>query len=209
MFETGSRIFFTWMMLVAAGGAVVATTWDGMIGMVILFCGVLGCGWEVARSLWEHHNRGIENRRDLIRARAAFGTQATQWDQATRYFLAREWPEMGVEFGEDSISYVLEDGVNTGILIPFLRAFIQDSSENSFVDVRKYNDDKWLQEKFGVSRDVVRQQWKLTTDFLLRKQFLLEGSMAGNQTWRWPTAEHYKIMRRRYMNVTPLREIES
>lgn len=178
------------------------------LGVWLIFSGVLGCGWSVGDSLWEKRNEEIICRTRLIGKRMAFGMAAAQWDQETRYFLAREWPQMGVEFGESQIAYILEGGVNTGVLISFLQAFLMDSNEVSFVDLRKYNDEKYLQERFNVSREAVRQQWRLATEFLVRKNFLAEGSMAGNRTYQWTSKDHYEVMRRRYLNLRPIPEME-
>lgn len=180
----------------------------GALGVCLVFAGGLGCLWSVGDSLWEKRNEEIDCRARLVTKRMAFGMAAANWDQETRYFLAREWPEMGVEFGESQITYILDGGVNTGVLVDFLRAFLQDSNEQTFADLRNYNDDKSVQEKFNVSRETVRTQWRLATDYLVAKNFLIEGSMAGNQTYRWVTKDHYDIIRRRYLNLRTLPELK-
>lgn len=205
---TGFRRFMTFSILLALAGVAL---YYGVraVGVALGFASVCGMFWTAWMTLWEQRNNEIEARRELVRARMAFGIAATQWDDETRHFLAREWPEMGVEFGDDQITYILDDGVNTGILVPFLRAFLQDSSEQVFADVRGYNDDKRIQERFNVSREVVRVQWRKCTEYLEHKGYLQEGSMAGNRTWLWKSPEHFKIMRRRYLNYRPLQELKA
>jgi len=202
----GKFVTFSLMLL---GGGVALYFGVTQVGLALAFSAVLGQLWTTAVSLWEQRNDEIINRKDLVRARMAFGIAATQWDDETRHFLAREWPEMGVEFGEEQISYILDGGVNTGILIPFLREFLQDSTEKSFVDVRNYNDDKRIQDRFNVSRETVRVQWKLATEYLESKRYLQEGSMAGSRTWLWTSPEHFKILRRRYINYRHPKELQA
>ena len=57
------------------------------------------------------------------------------------------------------------------------------------------------EQRFGVSREVVRKQWALATEFLLEKQYLLQGSMAGSSTYRWVSKEHFRKARRWYGNI--------
>jgi len=199
---------FVWLSLCLLGGGVALYFEITQVGLALVFSAVFGQLWIVVLSLWEQRNEEIDNRRELVRARMAFGIAATQWDEETRHFLAREWPEMGVEFGEEQITYILHDGVNTGILLPFLREFLQDSSEQSFADLRSYNDDKRVQERFSVSREAVRLQWRKCTEYLESIGYLQEGSMAGNRTWLWKSPEHFKIMRRRYLNYRPIPEMK-
>lgn len=198
---------FVLLILFTTGGGVALFFEVTPVGLALVFSGVLGMVWTTALSLWEQRNDEIDNRRELVRARMAFGIAATQWDDETRHFLAREWPEMGVEFGEEQITYILHDGVNTGILLPFLREFLQDSSEQSFADLRSYNDDKRIQERFSVPREAVRLQWRKCTEYLESIGYLQEGSMAGNRTWLWKSPEHFKILRRRYLNYRPIPEM--
>lgn len=200
MGETNGMGRFLIFVLLLFCGIVVA--WFGHAGAAgwLIFSGVLGQLWVVGLTFWEKRIDEIESRTRLVGKRMAFGIAATQWDEQTRHFLAREWPEMGVEFGDDQIEYILDHGVNTGILVSFLREFLQDSSENSFAPLRNYNDDTRLQERFNISRDVVREQWKKCTDYLEDKGYLREGSMAGSRTYLWTSVEHYHILRRRYLN---------
>lgn len=199
---------FFLFVLVMTAGAICAWYEVDAVAQWMIFSGVLGQLWQAGISLWEKRVEEIDARTRLVTKRMAFGIAATQWDQETRYFLAREWPEMGVEFGESQIEYILDDGVNTGILVSFLREFLRDSSEHTFADVRNYNDDKHIQERFQVSRDVVREQWRKCTEYLEFKNYLREGSMAGNRTWQWTSTEHYHVLRRRYLARAPLRELK-
>lgn len=208
MGETRSFGKFVMCVLGAAGGGFLMLFGYGLPGGLVIFLCVLGGLWQVGASLWELRNDEIAERRMLVSERRRFGAEATQWDEETRHFLAREWPEMGVEFGDSQIEYVLHQGVNTGILTSFLREFLRDSSEYTFADVRKYNDDKRLQEQFNCSRETVRIQHELARDFLVRKRFLLEGTMAGSSAYKWATKDHYHVMLRRYLSRKPLPEME-
>lgn len=195
---------FVLMVLTISGGAVAVTYQWMMLGWCLIFAGFLGMVWVMADSLWIRRNDEIYHRTSLINARTSFAVTAAGLDAETRHFLAREWPEMGVEFGNSQTIYILENGVNTGVLLTFLQAFLWDSTEQHFVDVRHYNDDKSVQERFNVSRDVVRQQWRLATEMLEHWRYLQPNSMAGQSTWKWTTPEHFKLLRRRYLNVKDL-----
>jgi len=201
----GQFVICTGMML---GGSYAGVYGYKVTMWVLLFAGVVGIVWAVSDSLWEQHNDEIMHRTSLVRARTTFAATIAATDDETRHFLAKEWPEMGVEFGEESLVYILRDGVNTQVLLPFLRAFLLDSNEQSFVDVRKYNDDKYLQERMNVSREVVRKQWNFASRLLVDMDYLLEDSMAGNRTWRWVSKAHYLKLCRRYLNVQGLPELE-
>jgi hypothetical protein len=206
---SGSKFF--WYMIctgVGAGGAAAGVWGWNALANVLILAFVLGVVWIVADSLWERHNDELDYRRELVRERNRFAQTIGSLDKEARYFLAHEWPEMGVEFGEEALTYVLKDGVNTQVLVSFLRVFLEDSSASSFVDLRNYNDDKYLQERFEVSRDVVRTQWGLATAFLAQEKYLKPDSMAGNRTWQWTTKEHYKKMVRRYVGVKELQVLE-
>lgn len=193
--------------LMAAGG--VFLMYDDSVGLavILIFCGGLGVLWAVADSMWTSHNDELDNRTFLVRARTNFAIAVSSTDKETRHFLAQEWPELGVEFGVDPIFYLLEDGVNTHVILAFLRKFLEDSNKHEFVDLRNFNDDKYLQQRFDVSREVVRRQWTLATEFLARKGFLVPDSMRGSRTWQWTTEGHYKLMVRQYLNIREVKEM--
>lgn len=191
-------VFCTLIMALGAGAGI----WEfGLLAVVLIFAGGAGIIWAISDSLWDRHNDELIYRRSLVDARTKFTLTIAAADQVTRQFLAQEWPELGVEFGQEALTYVLKNGVNTQVLIPFLQAFLRDSSEHTFVDVRNYNDEKYLQEHMNVSRDIVRRQWKFASEWLLKEGYLRAGSMAGNQTYHWTTTEHYKKMCRFYLNM--------
>jgi hypothetical protein len=188
-------------------GATAGAYGFGLGAAVLLVAALIGGLWVVGDALWERHNTEILYREGLVRARTQFTQAIAAADPETRYFLAHEWPELGVEFGEEKILYVLKNGVNTQVLVSFLRAFLEDSTENGFVELRNYNDDKRLQTRFGVPREKVRVQWQACTEFLEREGYLRPGSMAGNQTWKWTSREHYNKLMRRYGNVRGLEQL--
>lgn len=195
-------------VLVGLGGSMAAMYGMGIVGWVLIILSGAWCGGVIIDSIWERHVEEIDFRGKLVSKRTAFAVTIAATDNETRHFLAHEWPEMGVEFGEEALMYILRDGVNTQVLVPFLRAFLVDSTEQAFVDMRNYNDVKYLQERFDVSRDIVRMQWKKATDLLLEEGYLISGSMAGNQTYKWTTKDHFKKLRRRWLNVRTLPTLE-
>lgn len=202
---SGSK--FVWYMvftLVGAGAGAAGVYELKLMATVLTISSIIGMVLIAADALWERHNDELDRRAWLVDKRNRFAQTIGSLDKEARYFLAHEWPEMGVEFGEEQLTYVLRDGVNTQVLVSFLRVFLQDSSSSSFVDVRNYNDDKFLQERFDVSREVVRTQWGLATDFLAQEGYLKPDSMAGSRTWQWASKEHYKKMLRRYVGVKEL-----
>ena len=170
---SGSRLWsFVVFTSMAVGGAAASLAEWKLLTFILIGAGVLGMVWTVADSMWERHNEELDLRRELVTARTRFAATIGAADKETRSFLAREWPEMGLEFGEESLMYILRDGVNTQVLVHFLRVFLHDSTERAFVDVRNYNDDKYLQERFEVSREVVRAQWTFATEFLAKVGYL-------------------------------------
>lgn len=200
---------FLLCVLLLVGGAFAWGAEMYVLCGVLLFAGGLWTIGIFSGGLWEYHNDEISNRELLVRARTTFAATISATDEETRHFLAHEWPEMGVEFGEEALTYILKDGVNTQVLLPFMRAFLIDSTEQAFVDIRNYNDVKYLQQRFQVSRDVVRTQWNLLTDLLVKEGYLIAGSMSGNQTYRWTSADHFKKLRRRWLNVHGVTKLES
>lgn len=182
--------------------------YDDALGLavILIFCGLVGVLWSVVDSMWASHNEELDNRTFLVKARTNFAIAVSSTDKETRHFLAQEWPELGVEFGVDPIFYLLEDGVNTHVILAFLRKFLEDSNKYEFVDLRNFNEDKYLQQRFDVSREIVRRQWTLATEFLARKGFLKPDSMRGSRTWQWTSEGHYQLMVRQYLNI---REVKS
>lgn len=199
---------FVFCVVIGFGGAVAAMVEMQIGGWVLIILALAWCVGVIVDSIWERHVDEIESRGRLVSKRTAFAVTIAATDNETRHFLAHEWPEMGVEFGEEALTYILRDGVNTQVLVPFLRAFLVDSTEQAFVDMRNYNDVKYLQERFDVSRDIVRMQWNKATDLLLEEGYLIAGTMAGNQTYKWTSAEHFKKLRRRWLNVRTLPTLE-
>jgi hypothetical protein len=194
------------MVLAACGGGVAALFDLGPLAGVLIFSGGIGILWVVADSLWVQRNEDLYNRERLVRSRISFLVTLAQTDPETRRFAAHEWPELGVEFG-DHISWILDDGVNTGIELAVLQAFLRDSTEEHFAEESLYNDDKRLQETFGFSRENVRERWRKASRLLIKWGYLRETSMAGRSTYKWTSTEHFKVMRRRYLNAVPVVEL--
>lgn len=161
----------------------------------------LSFGWMIARDLWQYHNDELQERGFLYETRTKFIIAMTTTTSEHRQFLAVEWPELGVEFGTEHIVYILKDGANTGILMDFFRKFLEDSNDREFVDLRNYNDDKYLQKRFDCSRDYVRAEWNKATEFLKKIGYLKVGSMAGSHSYQWTSKQHYSKLVRRYSVV--------
>jgi hypothetical protein len=165
--------------------------------------------WLIWRDLWELHNDELDNRSLLYQSRTKFILAMTGTTAEHRKFLAVEWPELGVEFGGEHIVYLLDNGANTGILMEFFRRFLEDSSDYEFVDLRQYNDDKFLQERFDCSRDWVRDQWHRATTHLRKAGYLRPGSMAGSHTYQWTTKGHYRRLTRQYAVMPDLPNVDT
>lgn len=205
---SGSKLFlFLLCTVLLVGGAAYGVYGYPSILIAAWFSGGVGFLWVVADGLWERRNEELDRRADLVTARTRFAATIAGADKEVRFFLAHEWPELGQEFGEEHMVYVLENGENTEVLVNFLQVFLRDSSEIDFVDVRNYNDDKYLQERFEVPREVVRTQWHKATQFLARKGYLKPESMAGNRTWQWTTQDHCRRLRRRYLHLNSVPEL--
>jgi hypothetical protein len=205
------RGFLVFLVSVAimAGGA--AAFWYDFptMGWTLEFGGLVGVVWVVADSMWQRHNDELYQREKLVIARTKFTLAISAADGETRKFLGKEWPELGLEFDEQHVVYLLADGVNTGILLAYFQRFLQDSNTVEFADVRKYNDDTFLQERFNVSREFVRKQWHLVVDFLKSPgmDYLVLDSMRGSHTYQWKSKGHYKSLLRKYMNVREIPEL--
>lgn len=185
------------LMVIGSALCVSYEAWT-MAGALFI-CGIVLGGWVIVDAIWERHNDELDDRRCLVESRTRFAVAVGSLDSETRQFMSLEWPELGVDFGIEPIIYLLDNGMNTNILLACLQKFLQDSSEQEFADVRKYNDDKYLQQTFGLSRDAVRKQWQLATQFLMRKEYLVPGSMAGSHSYQWKTKGHYRQLARRYV----------
>lgn len=150
--------------------------------------------------LWNRHTEELEKRAWLYDSRTKFTMAVGSQDHETRQFLADQWPELGVDFGVEPILYILKDGLNTGINLEFFRKFMQDSNGAEFADVREYNDDKTLQERFQVSREMVREQWRKCVAFLVREGYLIPNSAAGPHSYMWRSKGHYRKLARQYLS---------
>jgi hypothetical protein len=172
-----------------------------LVGGILVVGGGWLAYWVTTDGMYERHNDELDNRRHLVDSRTRFAQAITQVDRETREFLALEWPELGVEFGIEPIYYLLDNGLNTNILLDCLRKFLQDSNEIEFVDQRRYNDDKYLQEAFGLSRESVRTQWRLASQYFLRRDYLMHDSMRGSHSYQWKSKGHYRKAVRQYLGA--------
>lgn len=164
----------------------------GIFALVLMVCLM----WL---ELWKHHTEELEKRAWLYDSRTKFTMAVGSQDLDTRKFLADQWPELGVDFGVEPILYILRDGLNTGINLEFFRKFMMDSSDKEFADVRSYNDDKTLQERFHVSRETVREQWQKCVGFLTREGYLIPNSALGPHSYMWKSKGHYRKLARQYL----------
>jgi hypothetical protein len=194
--------------LMVIGGVAVGYD-EQLIGWILIVGGGWLGIWISIDVIWDRHNDEIQYRSYLAESRTKFAQALTQVDSETRQFLSIEWPELGVEFGIEPIFYLLDNGMNTDILLECFRKFLLDSSENEFADVRKYNDDKYLQTQLNMSREKVRSQWTLATQFLLRKEYLMHDSMRGSHSYQWKSKGHYRKLARQYVRARAVSEIGS
>lgn len=182
--------------------------WDGEAWVLGIFAAVqFGC--IVWIELWNRHIETLQRKSWLYDSRTKFTMAVGSQDHETRQFLADQWPELGVDFGVEPILYILKDGLNTGINLEFFRKFMQDSSDHEFADVRAYNDDKTLQERFMVSRDFVRGQWQKCVSFLTREGYLIPNSAVGPHSYIWRSKGHYRKLARQYLSNHALIDLEA
>jgi hypothetical protein len=158
--------------------------------------------WVIGDASWERHNDELQYRTYLVQERTKFAMSIAPLSSSQLQLIGLEYPELGIDFGVVPIVYVLKNGMNTGLMLVCFQQFLRDSTESAFADERRYNDDKHLQKLFGLSREQVRKQWQVATDYLLEIGYLLRGSMAGNQTYQWKSKGHYRKITRQYA-VTP------
>lgn len=149
---------------------------------------------------WNRRVEELQKRAWLFDSRAKFAMQIGSLDYEGRQFLAEQMPELGVDWGVKPIVYILKDGLNTGINLEFFRKFMMDSDDKEFADVRAYNDDKTLQEKFGVSRDYVRDQWHKAVGFWSKEGYLLPNSAVGPHSYKWKSKGHYRKLAHQYVS---------
>jgi hypothetical protein len=203
MFDEARRFFF-----VLVGGSILVggaylLRFDGWIGATAMLFGFVISGWQIADSLWDRHNTELIHRSDLTRQRKDFVISIASADSEARSFLSMEWPELGVMDVEIKPSvYILNHGMNTNILLECFQRFLQDSDEREFADVRRYNEDKTLQELMGMSRQAIRVQWDLSTRHLVKKGFIYPNSAQGSHSFLWVSKDHYFRMVQWYITGT-------
>lgn len=199
----GKFMVFMTAFLMWVGGAY-CSTYDAVPMAWVCFLGGLFLGvWVLSDASWDRHNDEIQYRTYLVSERTKFALSLNGLDAKALDFLSVEWPELGVEFGNEPQVFILHHGNNTGVNLTFFQKFLADSNAHEFADLRKYNSDKYLQETFGVAREMVRKQWRLSVDYLLRIEYLMHGSMAGSHTYLWKSKGHYRKIARKYM-ITPI-----
>lgn len=202
--EVGKTMRFFYYMTSAAFlifGALSIGKSSSALVVTVFFCGLVLMGWSIMDSIWYNHNTELMNRADLTAQRAKFVQSIAAADSDVRSFLALEWPELGVNDVEvQPAIYLLHHGMNTNILLPCFQRFLKDSDEREFADMRRYNDDKSLQEQMSMSREAIRVQWDLTTRHLAKKGYLSPNSAMGSHSFLWVTKQHYYRMVQWYLN---------
>ncbi len=172
-----------------------------VMGWLLFLAGLFMVIWIISSTSWEYHNDELTERRMLVESRTRFAMSLAPLTPNHLQVIGLEYPELGIDFGVEPIIYLLDGGKKTDLLLACLQKFLADSNASEFADVRKYNDDKYLQDQFGLSRDQVRKQWQLATDLLLKKGYLVYGSMAGSHSYQWKSRGHYQNLTRRYSVV--------
>lgn len=205
MFNTGITAPRFFYFLVAAafliGGAMNVVSGPGALTFVLFLIGFALGTWVIIDAIWQRHNEEIDSRAELTGKRSEFVRSIAAADSEVRSFLSLEWPELGVnDIDIEPAVYILHKGMNTNILLPCFQRFLQDSDEREFADVRRYNDDKSLQDAMSMSREAVRVQWDLATRHLVKKGFLSPNSAQGSHSFLWVTKDHYYRMVQWYLN---------
>jgi len=199
---TGKFFSFLAATGIMLSGAYSITWGNPPLTVTLFLCGVVLGGWTIIDSIWERHNDEIEKKTDLTKAREKFMTAVGSADSEARSFLSLEWPELGVMDVEIKPAiYILNHGMNTNILLSCFQRFLQDSDEREFADVRRYNDDKSLQDMMGMSRDAVRKQFEMATKYLTPK-YLYPNSAQGSHSFLWISKSHYYRMVQWYIHGT-------
>lgn len=164
------------------GVAALRMGWDREAGILVASAVVLlvVVAWS---DLWERAAADKLSQSHLNEARAKFANSIVNLSPEDKQILGIEWPELDIEFnGKPTICLR-----GTNILLACFQKFIEDSTDTDFASERLYNDDKFLQQVMGMSRDAVRHQWHLTVAYLAdpTRGFLTKNSAAGNHSYKW------------------------
>jgi hypothetical protein len=147
--------------------------------------------WIVRSDLGDQQISYNYSRAELEEKRVAF-IQALATLSPDRYSaLGLEFPELDIDFEGKPIVRLR----GTNILLECFQKFLADSTDQEFASLHWYNDDKSLQEKFGMSRDAVRAQWHLTVTHLSDGGYITKNSAAGNHSYLWFGKSREKLVR--------------
>lgn len=169
-------------IFVIMGVAAMRMRWDDEATAILIFAFVV-LGLGALSDLWERSTADNYSRANLAERRAEFASAIANLSPTDKQILGIEWPELDIEFnGKPTICLR-----GTNILLACFQKFIEDSTDTDFASERLYNDDKFLQQVMGMSRDAVRHQWHLTVAYLAdpTRGFLTKNSAAGNHSYKW------------------------
>jgi len=158
------------VLLYAAGSMLMIQFFWFSIGL--WFLGTLAAIWIFIAGLWQSksdYNLSLARVAEQIRM-----MNPEQWNA-----LGIRYPELRIKFHGKPIQY-LED---SDIRLECFQKFLDDSDEYQFAPERLYGDGTQL-----------RNQWRMSRDWLIGKGFIIDNSAAGNHTWLWRTGRRQQLI---------------
>jgi hypothetical protein len=159
----------------------------------------LGSGltlWILIAGLWETKRTYNDSLADVARAIA-------QLDPSRWSALGIKFPELRIRFQGEPVTY-FED---TDILHKCLVQFLEDSDDVSFAAERLYNDTDQIRDMLGLTREQVREQWRMAVEFLTVQKHLIENSASGNRTYLWRTGRRQMLMDKYVRSMLKIEEL--
>jgi hypothetical protein len=157
-------------LLYAAGSMLIIQFFWFSIGLWFLGC--LAALWIFISGLWQAKT-------DYNFSLAEVAKQIREMNPEQWQALGIRYPELRIRWHGKPIAF-LED---TDIRIDYLQKFIDDGDEYQFAPERLYGDGTQL-----------RNQWRMTRDWLIEKQFVIENSASGNHSWLWRSGRRGQLI---------------
>lgn len=184
---------------IALLGCVAIVYEEGWTATVLFGFSIALMFWLAVADLIERRTIYNYSKSTVVDKWAKYAQSLTLLDPSRYSALGLQFPELEIRWEGKPVIRL----AGTDILLPCLQKFLLDSSNEDFAAERLYNDDKFLQQAFGLTRDTVRHQWWLAVNWLVEQGHITANTAVGNHSFKWVVG-HRTVLLNQYVHSRPL-----